>query len=51
VDPANAEVQKNYILDRNDPHHPVAVPVGFKLTHTTRSWRIYERCRPSAGGV
>ncbi len=29
VDPANAEVQKEYILDPNDPHQPVAVPSGF----------------------
>jgi hypothetical protein len=45
VDPANAEVQKEYILDRNDPHQPVAVPTGFTMTHTNRSWRILRRCR------
>ncbi len=44
VDPADAEVQKNYILDRNDPHHPVSVPSGFALTHTNHSWRVWERC-------
>ena len=45
VDPANAEVQKHYILDLNDPHEPVAVPDGFMLTHTNRSWRILQQCR------
>ncbi len=45
VDPANAEVQKHYILDLNDPHEPVAVPEGFMLTHTNRSWRILQQCR------
>jgi hypothetical protein len=45
VDPANAEVQTHYILDRNDPHQPVAVPRGFTVMHTNRSWRILQRCR------
>ncbi len=45
VDPANAEVEKHYILDRNDPHQPVAVPSGFTVTHSNRSWRILQRCR------
>jgi hypothetical protein len=45
VDPANAEVQKDYILDRNDPHQSVAVPAGFTVTHTNRSWRVLRRCR------
>ena len=50
VDPANAEVQKEYILDRNDPHQPVAVPTGFTVTHTNRSWRILQRCAGAGGG-
>jgi hypothetical protein len=50
VDPANAEVQKDYILDRNDPHQPVAVPTGFTATHTNRSWRILQRCANAVGG-
>ncbi len=45
VDPADAEVQKHYILDPNDPHQPVAVPTGFTVTHTNRSWRILRHCR------
>jgi hypothetical protein len=44
VDPANREVQDHYILDRNDPHRPVAVPAGFRQTHANHSWRIYQRC-------
>ena len=49
VDPANAEVQKEYILDPNDPHQPVAVPAGFTVTHTNRSWRILQRCAKGEG--
>ncbi len=45
VDPADAEVQEHYILDPNDPHQSVAVPTGFAVTHTNRSWRILRRCR------
>ena len=50
VDPANAEVQKEYILDPNDPHQPVAVPTGFTVTRTNRSWRILQRCANASGG-
>ena len=50
VDPANAEVQDDYILDRNDPHQPVAVPTGFTVTRTNRSWRILQRCANASGG-
>jgi hypothetical protein len=49
VEPATAEVQRDYILDRLDPHRPVHVPAGFTLVRTNRSWRIYRRC-PRAGG-
>ncbi len=45
VDPADSEVEKDYILDPNDPHQPVAVPEGFTATHVNRSWRILQRCR------
>lgn len=44
VEPADAEVQKDYVLDPNDPHRPVRVPSGFALTHANRSWRVYEHC-------
>jgi hypothetical protein len=50
VDPANAEVQTHYILDRNDPHQPVAVPTGFTVARTNRSWRILKRCAIRGGG-
>jgi hypothetical protein len=50
VDPANAEVQDDYILDRNDPHESVAAPTGFTVTHTNRSWRILQRCANASGG-
>jgi hypothetical protein len=44
VDPADAEVEDDYILDRNDPHRPVAVPAGFAQTRADRSWRVFARC-------
>jgi hypothetical protein len=48
VAPATAEVRLDYILDRYDPHpRAAAVPPGFTLTHTNRSWRIYQRCAPA----
>ncbi len=50
VDPADKEVQTHYILDRNDPHQPVAVPEGFTVTHANRSWRILRRCAAGTGG-
>jgi hypothetical protein len=46
VAPATAEVQRDYILDRLDPHRPVHVPAGFTLGRTNRSWRVYRRCPP-----
>jgi hypothetical protein len=50
VDPANKEVQKDYILDPNDPHRPVAVPAGFTQTRANRSWRIFQRCGDMGSG-
>jgi hypothetical protein len=44
VDPADAEVQNDYILDPNDPHRAVAVPPGFTATHTNRSWWVFQKC-------
>ena len=29
VDPANAKVEEDYVLDKNDPHEEVSVPPGF----------------------
>ncbi len=44
VDPANTEVQENYILDRNDPHRPVEVPADFTLTRSSHDWLIFQHC-------
>jgi hypothetical protein len=44
VDPADEEVQREYILDRSERAHPVGVPPGFTATHTSRSWLIFKRC-------
>jgi hypothetical protein len=44
VDPANAEVEDDYVLDKNDPHIPVSVPAGFTASGGDRSWRIFTRC-------
>jgi hypothetical protein len=45
VDPANARVQTQYVLDPKDPVtvHP-EVPPGFHLVAGNRSWRIYASC-------
>jgi hypothetical protein len=45
VDPANAEVEEKYVLDRNDPHTPASVPGGFLPAGGNRSWRLYRLCR------
>ena len=50
VDPADREVEKEYVLDLNDPHRPVAVPAGFTTTHSNRSWRILQRCAGTGSG-
>jgi hypothetical protein len=44
VDPASAEVQRDYILDPSEHAHRVAVPPGFAETAANRSWRIFQRC-------
>jgi hypothetical protein len=45
VDPADREVQTDYVLDPHDPH-PIEphVPRGFNLIARNASWRIYARC-------
>jgi hypothetical protein len=52
VDPANEEVQRDYVLNQNDPHEdtPESVPPGFTATRTSGSWLIFQRCSPSSGG-
>jgi hypothetical protein len=44
VDPASAEVERDYVLDPRDPHAPPNVPPGFSAVKTDRSWLIFRRC-------
>jgi hypothetical protein len=44
VDPASAQVESAYALDRRDPHAPVSVPPGFREAATNRSWLIFKHC-------
>ncbi len=44
LDPANTEVEQDYVLDPRDPHLPVSVPPGFAEVRANRSWLIFRRC-------
>jgi hypothetical protein len=44
VDPASREVERDYVLDKRDPHAPPSVPPGFSAVKTNRSWLIFRRC-------
>ncbi len=44
LEPANAEVQRDYILDKAERAHAVGVPRGFSASGGNRSWRIFKRC-------
>jgi hypothetical protein len=44
LDPANAQVEEDYVLDKNDPHLPVSVPAGFTEVRSNRSWLLFRRC-------
>jgi hypothetical protein len=44
VDPANKEVEEDYVLDSHDPVEPVSVPPGFTESATNRSWLVFQRC-------
>jgi hypothetical protein len=44
VDPANKEVEEDYVLDSRDPVEPVSVPPGFSEAATNRSWLVFQRC-------
>ncbi len=49
LQPADSEVQRDYVLDANDPHPRAAVvPAGFTATRANRSWVLYTRC-PRSG--
>jgi len=42
IDPASAEVEENFSLDKNDPGRLTAeVPPGFELVAENRSWRLF----------
>lgn len=44
VDPANREVEEDYVLDPRDPVEKVSVPPGFSEAATNRSWLLFQRC-------
>ena len=45
VAPANAAVTARYTLDPHDPRRlTAAVPPGFRLVSSNRSWDVYQRC-------
>jgi len=45
VDPASREVEKDYVLDRRDPHEAPSVPPGFSESLANRSWIVFHSCR------
>ncbi len=51
VDPADKEVRRDYVLNRNDPHEsaPATPPPGLKATRTSRDWLIFQRCTSGGG--
>jgi hypothetical protein len=44
VDPASAEVEREYVLDPHDPHSAVSIPPGFTASRSNRSWLLFEHC-------
>jgi hypothetical protein len=44
VDPADREVEVDYVLDSHDPVEHVSVPPGFSASAANRSWLIFQRC-------
>jgi hypothetical protein len=51
IDPANKEVQEDYVLNLNDPNETATAtpPPGFKATRTSRDWLIFKRCTSGSG--
>ena len=49
IDPADAEVRREYVLNQHDPNEnaPATPPPGFTATRTSRDWLIYKRCGSS----
>jgi hypothetical protein len=49
LDPATRRVEREYVLDPNDPGELTApVPRRFHPVARTESWKLYARCRPAA---
>ncbi len=49
LDPATRRVEREYVLDPNDPGELSArVPARFRLVARTASWNLYARCRPGS---
>jgi hypothetical protein len=47
VEPANAAVARDYVLDPRDPQKVVPrVPTGFRAVGGNASWRVHKRCAP-----
>jgi hypothetical protein len=46
LDPANKEVESDYVLDPRDPHLAVNVPPGFNEVGGNPSWLVFQRCAP-----
>ncbi len=44
VDPASAAIEREYVLDKRDPHTEQSVPPGFSAVTANRSWLIFRRC-------
>jgi hypothetical protein len=48
LDPATRKVEREYVLDPNDPGELSArVPRGFDRVAQTDSWTLFARCRPA----
>ena len=45
VDPADREVEEDYVLDKRDPVEHVSVPPGFNEVAANRSWLIFQGCQ------
>jgi hypothetical protein len=44
LDPADAEIEQDYVLDRHDPVEHTSIPPRFAEVHANRSWRVFQRC-------
>lgn len=46
LDPASEEVEKDYVLDRHEPHplRAPTIPPGFSEATANASWLVFKRC-------